>query len=368
MSFYKVYEKYHDFDFNTFFNRLKDHDAKRAVNSEDPRAEELLAMLSPISERYIEEMAEKASRITVKNFGKTIMLYTPLYLSNYCVNECIYCGFNRNVNVKRKKLALTEVDEEAKAISRTGLKHVLILTGESRKETPVSYIKDCVSILKRYFSSISVEIYPLSQEEYADLIKTGVDGLTIYQEAYDEKSYETYHPKGPKKNYRNRLDTPERSAKAGMRTVNIGALLGLSDWRKEAFFLGMHAKYLQDKYPDAEISISIPRIRPQVKNFKPKYIVKDKDIVQIITALRIFMPRLGITVSTRESQKLRDNLLQLGVTKMSAGSSTIVGGHTICNDEPGQFEISDKRSVEEMRKLLISKGFQPVLKDWMAGI
>ncbi len=309
-------------------------------------------------------MAARSKQLTLQHFGKVIFLYTPLYLANYCVNQCVYCGFNISSGIKRCKLTMEEVESEAKAIASAGLKHIVILTGESKVHSPVSYIKDCVNILKKYFTSIVIEVYPLEESEYKELIDAGVDGLTLYQEVYDEEMYKAVHLKGPKSNYRYRLDAPERACRASMRGVNIGALLGLEDWRKEAFFTGLHANYLQNKYTDTEISLSFPRLRPCGGEFQPVCIVNDKNLVQIMTANRLFMPRCGITISTRESASFRDNLLGLGVTKMSAGSVTEVGGHSEKGGSTGQFEISDPRSVEEMKTMLYSKGYQPVFKDW----
>lgn len=349
MSYYEVYLKYKD------------------ARHIEPDLREFARLLSPEAERFLEELATKSSKLTLKYFGKTIQLYTPMYISNYCDNPCLYCGFNVNNNVERKALTLEEVEKEAIFISSTGLRHILILTGESRTKSPVGYMKDCVSILKKYFSSISIEVYPLTQDEYSLLIEEGSDGLTIYQEVYDEDIYKKMHPAGPKSDYLFRLDAPERGAKAGMRNINIGVLLGLNDWRKEVFYMGLHAKYLQDKFPEVEIGVSIPRIRPQVAHFKPEHIVSDKNMVQIIAALRIFMPRLSISLSTREKQEFRDGLIPLGVTRMSAGSTTRVGGHTIKTEDEYsvQFEISDKRTVEEIKDSLEKKGYQPVFKDWM---
>ena len=337
----------------------------------EPDISEFADLLSPAAEDSLEELAQRARELTLRYFGRTIQLYTPMYLSNYCDNSCLYCGFNANNKIERMVLAPDEVEEEARFISSTGLRHILILTGESRSMSPVSYIENCVGILRKYFSSISVEIYPLTESEYALLVSEGVDGLTIYQETYDEETYKKVHAGGPKSDYLFRLEAPERGAKNGMRSVNIGALLGLADWRKEVLALGLHAKYLQDKYPDVEIGVSVPRIRPQVSSFKASHIVSDANLVQIIAALRIFMPRLGIAVSTRESPELRDNLISLGITRMSAGSTTRVGGHTL---QPGgsdrvrstcQFEISDNRTVAETKIALEKKGYQPVFKDWM---
>jgi 2-iminoacetate synthase len=324
-----------------------------------------LVLLSPRAEGHLEEMAQRAHRLTVRHFGRVIQLYTPLYLSNHCVNSCLYCGFRVHNRLERKKLTPAQVENEARAIAATGLKHILILTGESRIETPVSYIMECVEVLRKYFTSVSIEVYPLEEEEYAGLISAGVDGLTIYQEVYDEEVYSELHPAGPKKNYRFRLEAPERAGRAGIRTVNVGALLGLHHWRTEAFFSGLHACYLQNLFPEAEVSISPPRMRPHLGGFAPRAEVSDRNLVQYLLAFRLFMPRAGITISTRERAEMRDNLIRLGATKMSAGSCTSVGGR-LEPESTGQFEISDGRSVAEMARAIYSRGYQPVYKDWQA--
>jgi 2-iminoacetate synthase len=371
MSFLDIYLQYKDLPSKESFAKITTRDVISAISSEKKDYHDLLALLSEEAQTHLEPIAQKAKDLSLKHFGKAILLYTPLYLSNYCENQCLYCGFNKTNVIARKKLTLEEVKKEAEKISKTGLRHVLILTGESQTFTPISYIKDCVKILKQYFTSISIEIYPLKESEYKDLVSCGIDGLTLYQEVYDQKIYKQMHISGPKQNYISRIETVEKGAKCGIRTINIGALLGLADFRKEAFFLLLHAQYLQNKYPDIEFSISVPRLRPQVKEFKPDFLVSDKNIVQIILAARIFMPRLGITLSTRENQYLRDNLIPLGVTKMSAGSTTIVGGHSISepyDKNSSQFEIADKRDILEMKKAILQKGYQPVLKDWVGAL
>lgn len=358
MSYYDIYRKYKDLNAQSFFHLAADNIIPHSLQE----------LLSYEAGNNLESLAESAQRITLSNFGKAIQLYTPLYLSNYCDNQCLYCGFSVKNNIPRVKLSLDEVEKEAKLIASSGLRHILILTGESRRESPLSYIKDCLSILKKHFDSIAIEIYPLSQEEYIELIREGADGLTIYQEVYDEDTYARLHPAGPKSDYCYRLDAPERGAAAGMRSVNIGVLLGLGEWRREVFLMAMHAQYLQDKFPDVEVGVSLPRIRPQVADFKAQNPVNDRDFVQIILALRIFLPRCSITLSTRESQQLRDNLIPLGITRMSAGSSTAVGARISADagiDQVCQFEISDARSVEEIKLALNKKGYQGVLKDWV---
>lgn len=363
MSFYDAMGEFSGFDFDGFFSRVTDDDVRKIIYRDRLSWRDYLALLSPLAGGHLEEMARRAHRLTVQHFGKVIFLYTPMYLANHCVNSCLYCGFRAQNQLERRKLTPDEVDREAAVIAATGLRHILVLTGESRRESPVSYIRECVEVLKRHFTSISIEIYPLEVEEYAELISAGVDGMTIYQEVYDREVYAELHPAGPKRNYRFRLEAPERACRAGIRTINVGALLGLNHWRSEAFFSGLHAGWLQDSFPGAEVSISPPRMRPQLGGFPPREQVTDRDLVQYILAYRLYMPRGGITVSTREPAEMRDRLVRLGVTRMSAGSCTEVGGR-MEHKSAGQFEISDRRSVVEMSGMIYSQGYQPVYKDW----
>lgn len=364
MSFYKVYDDYKAFDFKEYFGGLTDDRIRAILGKEYIDLLEYLALLSPAAENHLEEMAQKAHRMTVHHFGKTILLYTPMYLSNYCTNQCVYCSFHEKNDISRQQLSLEAVEEEAKAIAAQGLKHILLLTGDARKIASIEYLSECIKVVKKYFSSVSLEIYALTEAEYKALIEVGVDGLTIYQETYNEDIYDVVHPKGPKKDYHFRLDAPERACKAWMRAVNVGALLGLDEWRKEAFYTGMHANYLQNNYLGTEVSLSFPRLRPHLGSYEPNDVVNDKNLVQMILAARIFMPRAGITISTRESATLRNHLLKLGVTKMSAGSKTAVGGHTQSDENVSQFDIADIRDVQEMSADITKFGYQPVLKDW----
>ena len=332
---------------------------------------DFLALLSPAAEAHLEPMAQKARALTLRYFGRTIQLYAPIYVSDYCENSCLYCSFSSRNRRKRKKLSLEEIDREAAFIAGTGLQHILLLTGESKKESPVGYLRDCVQVLRRHFSSVAIEVYPLSEEDYAGLVAEGVDGLTLYQETYDESLYRVLHPAGPKRNFRYRLEAPERGAAARMRQVNIGALLGLADWRREILMVGLHARYLQDRFPEVEIGASVPRLRPFAGAFQGSCEVGDRNIVQAILALRLFLPRLGIALSTREDSCFRDSLIPLGITRMSAGSCTSVGGYTVpdeAEDAFAQFEIADSRSIPEMMARLREKGYDPVLKDWIFGL
>jgi 2-iminoacetate synthase len=346
------------------FTTTTSADVERVLASPHISPEGFLFLLSPTAQGYLESMARRAHALTVQHFGKVILLYTPLYLSNYCTNFCLYCGFASQNRIRRDRLTLEEVEAEACLISASGLRHILILTGESRKQSSVEYMGQCVEILCRYFTSISVEVYPLETAEYALLIAKGIDGITIYQETYDRNTYASLHPRGPKRDYRFRLEAPERASIAGIHSVNIGALLGLADWRYDAFLTGLHADYFQNQYPGVEMSISLPRMRPHEGSYQPPHEVTDREFVQILLAIRLFLPRVGITLSTRERAKFRDHLMPLGVTKMSAGSCTQVGGRAHREAETGQFEIADQRDVPTMKKDIESRGYKAIYKDW----
>lgn len=367
MGFYDEYLKYKDFDFDGFFEKVSDQDIEEILKKDEIDRFEFLALLSPTAKKHIEAMAQKANRISLKNFGRVVLLYTPIYISNYCSNRCIYCSYNIENEIGRRKLNMEEIEKEAVEIAKTGLRHILLLTGESQKHTPVEYIADAVRVLKKHFDAVSIEIYPMEQKDYETLVEAGVSGLTVYQEVYNEEIYEKIHLKGPKRNYMFRLDTPERACEAKMNFVNIGALLGLDDPKKETFFTGLHLDYLEKKYPDVELSVSTPRIRPHVGVFEDIHDVTDIDLVQSILAYRIFKHRAGITISTRERSGFRDKLVPLGITSFSAGVSTNVGGHTDDIEEVGdsQFEISDQRGVEEVKQAIKGLGYQPIMKNWM---
>jgi 2-iminoacetate synthase len=326
--------------------------------------EDLLVLLSGPALDYLEPMAQKAAAITRRHFGNVISLFTPLYISNYCTNRCAYCSFAREHSINRKQLTFDEVEKEADAISRSGIRHILVLTGEAPGMATFDYVKECLGIIARHFSAIGIEVYPLAEEEYGELIISGyVDSLTLYQETYNEKLYQKYHQGGPKADYFYRLETIERACRQRIRAVTIGALLGLDDFRREAFAIALHALYLQKNFPDVEISLSFPRICPLVENFTPKISITDRQLVQLVTAFRIMFPTLGITITTRESARFRNNIIPLGITKVSAGVSTAVGGH-IGEPSTTQFEIADHRSVSEMQRDLLAIGFQPVMHDW----
>ena len=365
-GFNETLQYYSSFDVNGFLSSVDTLRVGESLKKEYLGELDFLSLLSLSAAGRLEEMAFRSKEITERNFGKVISLYAPIYLSNYCENECLYCGFNAANRITRKRLTIDELIVEAEAVAAKGIRHVLILTGESRKHSPVSFIKDCVGELKRFFPSISIEVYPLKEDEYKELAGAGVDGLALYQETYDRFIYADLHPRGPKSDFNFRLDAPERACRAGMRGVNAGVLLGLADFRKDVFLAGLHAKYLEKKYPSTDIGISLPRFQPEAGGFVPALQVSDTEFVQCITALRLFLPKASINISTREDRELRGNLIGLGVTRMSAGSRTEVGGYSLRERSGEQFSIADKSTVEEVREMIISKGYQPVMKDWEA--
>ncbi|MGB7566944.1 MAG: 2-iminoacetate synthase ThiH [Chitinivibrionales bacterium] len=363
MSFYKIIETYKTFDFDGFFHGVTPRKIESILAREKLSDLDFLALLSDTANGFLEPMAEKARQITRKNFGGAILLFTPLYISNLCENVCAYCSFARQHAITRKHLTFEEIGEESRRIAESGIRHILVLTGEARRAANMEFLTKSVRIIGQAFSSVGIEIYPLTEEEYRALIEQGVDGLTLYQEIYDEAAYEKLHRGGPKEDYRFRLEAPERAARNGIRGITVGALMGLGDARREAFFTGLHARYLQKSFPGVEISMSFPRIRPLAGDFVPPFPVDDARFVQTVVAARIFLGNVGITLSTRESEEFRTRVIPLGVTKISAGVSTAVGAHS---SEPStaQFEIADKRTVGEIKTSLLALGFQPVMQDW----
>lgn len=361
-------EKIESLDINylsNLANTATEEDVRRVLNKNYLNIEDFAVLISESANNLLEEIAIKAQTININSFGKSVLLYTPLYISNYCVNKCLYCGFNIENHIKRSKLTLEEIEKEAKEIASTGLKHILLLTGESKKDTPIDYLIDTVKILRKYFESVSIEIFPLETDEYKELIDAGVDGLTIYQEVYDKEVYKKVHIKGPKRNYENRLNAPTRAIKAGIHSVNIGCLLGLSDWKTESIYTATHLDYMLKNYSEVEYGISFPRIRDFKGSFEDILEIDDKSFVKLIMAYRIVFPRVSINLSTRESRNLRENLLPLGVNKISAGVKTSVGGHS---DEPSgdeQFKISDDRSVDEVYRSIENMGYQPIFRDYI---
>ena len=325
---------------------------------------ELKNILDNNDRNFIEGLAQKARTITIQYFGRAISIYAPLYLSNFCDNHCVYCGFNRTMKVERKKLTLEEMHQEMKKVSQTGIQSILLLTGESRSMTPINYIKTAVTAAKEYFPGISLEVCPLEVDEYKELCEAGVDGVTIYQETYNKDRYKILHQAGKKTDYHYRYETPERIAKSGIRTINMGVLLGLSQVAEDVYHLFLHLEQMERKYPGVEYTLSFPRLIPLKETGIKYFEVPDITLIKLICIARILFPRVGINLSTRERPYIRDHALPLGVTKISAASNTSVGGYCLEQNKDPQFEVMDKRSVDEVVSMLHSKDFDPVFTDW----
>ena len=342
-------------------------DVKEALAAETCSVDNFKALLSPAALPFLEEIAQKAQKETRKHFGNSVAIFTPLYIANYCENYCVYCGFNCHNKIKRAQLNAEEIEKEMQAIAETGLEEVLILTGESPNKSSVEYIGEACKIAKKYFKLIGLEVYPMDSKDYAYLHECGADCVTVFRETYNSDKYKTLHLGGRKRIFPYRLNAQERAIMGGMRGVGFAALLGLDDFRKDALATGMHAYLLQKKYPHAEIAFSCPRLRPIINNDKinPKD-VHEPQLLQIICAYRIFMPFASITISTRECERFRDNIIQIAATKISAGVNVGIGGHSQ-EEEKGdeQFEISDGRSVDEIYQMIEDNGMQPVMTDYI---
>jgi 2-iminoacetate synthase len=325
----------------------------------------LPVLFSPAADAYLETIAERSAAITERRFGKVIQLYAPLYLSSECVNECSYCGFSRELEIARVTLTPERVRRDAEILHAEGFRHLLLVSGEHRRIVSMSYLMECMRALGDRFASIAIEIQPLKADEYRALIEAGIDGLAIYQESYVPEIYARYHLAGPKKSFANRLRAIEAGGEAGMRSLGIGALLGLAPWRPQAVLLALHGRYLQKKFWRSKIAVSFPRIQPNAHHYHPDFRVYDRDLAQMVCAMRLALPDAELVLSTREPARLRDGLVGLGITRMSAGSKTSPGGYSAPESRDGeQFAIDDARSPAEVAAMIAARGFEPVWKDF----
>lgn len=348
------------------YTKYTARDVINALAMDELTPEGFAALLSPAAEPFLEDMAQKARRLTREHFGNSVCMFTPVYISNYCANYCIYCGFNCHSHIRRAQLNEDEIKREFEAIAKTGLQEVLILTGESPQKATVEYIGKACSIARKYFNNVGLEIYPVNSDDYHYLHECGADYVTVFQETYNSDKYETLHLAGNKRIFPYRFNAQERAMMGGMRGVGFAALLGLDDFRKDAYATGMHARLIQHKYPQAEIAFSCPRLRPTINNDRINPMdVHERQLLQIVCAYRIFLPYASITVSTRECKRVRDGLVNIAVTKISAGVSTGVGdrGSDIKDHGDAQFIISDERSVDEVYEDLLQHDLQPVMSD-----
>jgi 2-iminoacetate synthase len=338
-----------------------------AIFSKNPAERELALMLSPAAGEFLELMAQRAQAITRRHFGKTISLYTPLYLSNFCNGGCLYCGIAGDRRAKRAVLSEAQLRHEMEAIKAMHLEELVLLTGERMPEADVPYLRDCIAIAAEYIHNVNIEVFPMAEDEYRGLAAAGCTGVTLYQETYDQSVYDAMHRWGDKRNFFQRLEAPDRALRGGLRTIGIGALLGLADPRHDMLCVYRHAKYLLKHYWQAGVSISFPRIQPQLGGFQADHPVDERMLAQFIFALRICLPEIPLVLSTREAPRVRDGLAGLGISKMSVASKTTVGGYSDDSEESTeQFEISDERGIPEFCAMLRSKGLEPVFKNWDA--
>lgn len=364
MSFKDFFEKYQWDEVKEKLEKVTLHDVENSLQRKNKTIEDFLNFLSPAAAEKLESMAKITQQLTQKRFGKTIQLYAPLYLSNECQNICTYCGFSLDNSIKRKTLSDTELMIEATVLKSMGVNHILLVSGEAHKKVGIDYFMNAVSLLKPHFANISIEVQPLSEDEYRLLHDAGVHAVLVYQETYHQEVYKEYHPKGKKSNFDFRLETPDRIGNAGIHKMGLGVLLGLEDWRIDSFFNALHIEYLQKQYWKSRFSVSFPRLRPAEGIIEPNFMMSDKDLLQLICAYRIWNEDMEISISTRENEKFRNNIISLGATAMSAGSKTNPGSYSVDKESLEQFETSDDRSMEEMKTIIKKAGYDPVMKDW----
>ena len=363
-QFKDIYDQYSWDDVQSSIHAKTSKDVAAALYSTHRTLEDFKALISPAAAPYLEQMAQLSYQITQQRFGKTIQLFAPIYLSNECNNICTYCGFSLDNKIKRKTLSASEILQEINVIKEQGFNHILLVTGESNHLVNVDYFLKAIDIIKPHFANISIEVQPLSQEEYAQLQQAGVYSVLVYQETYHKETYKDYHLKGKKSNFYYRLDTPDRIGMAGMHKIGLGVLLGLEDWRTDSFFCALHLDYLQKTYWKTKYSLSFPRIRPAEGVDILKYHINDKELVQLLCAYRLLNENVEISISTRESELFRNHIIKLGTTTMSAGSKTNPGGYSLEEESLEQFEISDERSAAAIAEVITKNGYEPVWKDW----
>ncbi|MCI5056639.1 MAG: 2-iminoacetate synthase ThiH [Flavobacteriales bacterium] len=364
MSFINTFQSYNWPDQKRTILEKTHQDVEFALSKHKLSLEDFKALVSPAAEPYLEQLAFRSQRLTQERFGKTIQMYIPMYLSNECNNICTYCGFSLDVKMDRKTLNQKEILDEIKILKAYGYDHVLLVTGESNQKVGIDYFLDVLPLFKDHFSNISMEVQPLDQKEYERLREAGVHSILVYQETYNQSKYKEFHPKGRKSNFEYRLETPDRLGRSGMHKIGLGALFGLSDWRTDAFFTALHLSYLEKKYWRTKYSVSFPRLRPCAGMNAVGEMMTDRQLVQLICAFRLFNQELELSMSTRESENFRNNIINLGITSISADSKTDPGGYSSPSKNLEQFEIDDKRSTKHFVEIIKGAGYEPVWKDW----
>nr|WP_073181407.1 2-iminoacetate synthase ThiH [Tenacibaculum mesophilum] len=363
-SFKTIFNRYNwDETLQSIFNKTS-VDVESALSKDKLDLEDFKALISPAAKPFLEQMAQRSRMLTKKRFGNTIQMYAPMYLSNECQNICTYCGFSFTNKIPRRTLTDDEILKEVAFLKKKGYDHILLVTGEANRTVGVDYIKNAIQLIRSQFSNITIEVQPLDQDEYELLIENGLYAVLVYQETYHKQEYKKHHPKGKKSNFEYRLETPDRLGKAGVHKIGLGALFGLEDWRADSFFTALHLKYLQKTYWKTKYSISFPRLRPHSGGLEPKVEMTDADLVQLICAFRLLDEDVELSMSTRESEVFRNNIVNLGATSISAESKTNPGGYSVEPQSLEQFEISDERSTEEIVQMLKGQGLEVVWKDW----
>lgn len=367
-------------NFESLFNEYNWEEVKSSIYAKTARdveaalakprrdLEDFRALISPAAAPFLEQMAQLSHQITQKRFGKVVQMFAPMYLSNECQNICTYCGFSYDNKMPRRTLTDPEILKESAAVKDLGFDHILLVTGEANQTVGVPYLKKAIKLVEPHFSNVAIEIQPLDQDEYEELITVGLNTVLVYQETYHREDYKKHHPKGKKSNFSYRLETPDRLGRAGIHKAGLGVLIGLEDWRTDSFFTALHLDYLERTYWKTKYSISFPRLRPHAGGLTPKVEMSDRELVQLICAYRIFNEEVELSLSTRESEKFRNHVIKLGITSMSAGSKTNPGGYAVEPESLEQFEIDDARSPQQIAEMLRTQGYEPVWKDWDAAL
>ncbi|MEC5147916.1 2-iminoacetate synthase ThiH [Chitinophaga sp. 212800010-3] len=343
-------------------------DVEEALHKQRRSLNDFAALISPAAAPYLSQMAAISHELTLQRFGNTMQMYIPMYLSNECQNICTYCGFSLDNKIRRRTLSATEILMETAVIREMGFDHVLLVTGEASQIVGTDYFKKTIQLLRPHFANISMEVQPLEEEDYRELALLGLHAVLVYQETYHQSDYKKHHPRGRKSNFEYRLHTPDRLGRAGIHKMGLGVLIGLEDWRTDSFFTALHLSYLEKTYWQTKYSISFPRLRPFSGGLTPKVVMDDRELVQLICAYRLFNQEVELSISTREEEKFRDNIVRLGITSMSAASKTNPGGYTVDPQSLEQFEISDERSAVVIAAMLKKQGYEPVWKDWDSSL
>ena len=363
-SFRNIFDQHRWEDIRTSVYSKTTSDVEKALAKDNRDLEDFKAMVSPAAAPFLEQMAQMSHQLTLQRFGNTIQLFAPFYLSNECQNICTYCGFSYDNKIRRKTLSETEIQAEVEAIKSLGFQHVLLVTGEANQTVGVPYLAKAIREVRPHFANVSMEVQPLDQEEYEELIPLGLHAVLVYQETYRQEDYKKHHPRGKKSNFYYRLDTPDRLGRAGIRKMGLGALIGLEDWRIDSFFVALHLDYLERTYWQTKYTLSFPRLRPFSGGLEPKVAMNDRELAQLICAYRLFNQEVELSLSTRETPSFRDNIIKFGITTMSAGSKTNPGGYAVEPQSLEQFEISDERSPTQITSMIARQGYEPVWKDW----